>query len=213
MRTTWDLGSARGRRAFIIDLCRRRQRPGTGSDLAALMEGGPRMEWPDLSQVLGGIPWAAIGAVATRHYMPERATQDLDVIVAAGDGDQAERRLREAGWERRGRLTIGGSTWRSSEGAALDLVECAEPWCEAAIAEAQTNRDQQGLPILPLPYLVLTKLAAGRLQDAADVSRMLGMAEEAERQRVRQVVTRHSPDDAEDVEALIELGRLETQRE
>ncbi|MBM3477568.1 MAG: hypothetical protein FJX75_30230, partial [Armatimonadetes bacterium] len=165
MTDTGDLTTARGRRACILDMCRRRQRPGTGSDAEALMEEGLRMEWPDLGEVFGPVPWAVIGAVATRHYMPERATQDLDVIVAAEHAGEAERRLREAGWEESGRLTIGGSVWRSPEGRVLDLVECAEPWCEAAIAEAQTNRDRQGLPIVPLAYLVLTKLRASRGRD------------------------------------------------
>ncbi len=212
MPHTWDLTTARGRRAMMIDMCRRRQRPGTGSDLDALMKGGPWMQWPDLSDVLGPIPWAVIGAVATRRYMPERVTRDLDVMISADDRHNAAARLRQAGWEETGRLTIGGTAWLSPEGVGLDLVESAEPWCREAIAEAQTTRDKQGLPVLPLPYLVLTKLSSGRVQDTADLSRMLGMADEAERDRVRETVARHVPQDSEDVDALIELGKLETGR-
>jgi hypothetical protein len=91
-------------------------------------------------------------------------------------------------------------------------VECAEPWCGVAIAEAQANRDKQGLPILPLPYLVLAKLRASRGRDVGDLTQMLGLADAAQRERVRAVVRRYSPEDVEDVEALIELGRLETGR-
>lgn len=29
----------------------------------------PRMQWPDLTQVLAGLRWAVTGAVATRLYM------------------------------------------------------------------------------------------------------------------------------------------------
>ncbi len=53
------------------------------------------------------------------------------------------------------------------------------------------------------------KLTAQRVQDWADVSRMLGWASAAELEAVRAVIARYSPDDAEDLEALIYLGRQE----
>ena len=43
--------------------------------------------WPDLRIVLQGIRWAVVGAVATRAYMPERMTRDLDILVHYRDGD------------------------------------------------------------------------------------------------------------------------------
>lgn len=67
------------------------------------------------------------------------------------------------------------------------------------------------LPVLGLPYLVLMKLTAMRSQDWADVSRMLGLATEADLEEVRDVVRRYSPEDVEDLEALIMLGRREVQ--
>jgi hypothetical protein len=53
------------------------------------------------------------------------------------------------------------------------------------------------------------KLAASRVQDAADLSRMLGLASEEDLARVRAVVARYAPDEADDVESLIYLGRVE----
>jgi len=169
------------------------------------------MSWPDLRTILGPVPWAVVGAVATRLYMPERATRDLDILVAAGDRAEAEARLARGGWTRSGALAIGGSLWTSPDGAELDLVALDAPWLRAALQEAATNRDDQGLPVLPLPYLVLLKLASARVQDTADVARMLGLADEAALGCVREVVRQHSPEDAEDLEALIELGKLETE--
>jgi hypothetical protein len=67
------------------------------------------------------------------------------------------------------------------------------------------------LPVLGLPYLVLIKLTAMRSQDWADVSRMLGLATEADLEEVRDVVRRYSPEDVEDLEALIMLGQREVQ--
>jgi hypothetical protein len=37
--------------------------------------------WPDLRPFLRGIDWVLIGGVATRAYMPERATRDMDILV------------------------------------------------------------------------------------------------------------------------------------
>ncbi len=44
-----------------------------------------------------------------------------------------------------------------------------------------------------------------------DLSRMLGLASDAELARVRQIVARYSPDDLADLESLIYLGRFEMQ--
>jgi hypothetical protein len=53
------------------------------------------------------------------------------------------------------------------------------------------------------------KLTAQRVQDWADVSRMLGWAADADLDAVRAVVARYSPEDLADLEALIFLGRQE----
>ncbi len=167
------------------------------------------MDFPDLREVFGSLPWAVVGAVAARVYMPERTTVDIDILVVAEDFDAAEQRLAAAGWERTGDLAIGGSAWRSREGPGLDLISCEAAWGRAALEQAEKNRDAAGLPICPLPYLVLLKLQASRTIDIADVSRMLGLADEATLARVRSVVAQYAREDVEDLEALIELGRLE----
>ena len=66
-----------------------------------------------------------------------------------------------------------------------------------------------GIPVIALPYLVLMKLYAGRSQDIADITRMLGGADEDALGEVRAAVARFMPDAGEDVESMIALGRLE----
>lgn len=78
-------------REQIIALAQRRQRPGSGSSLVALRERTARTRFPDLTPVLGPVPWAVVGAVATRLYMPERGTQKLDIVV----GQRRSRRYGE----------------------------------------------------------------------------------------------------------------------
>ncbi|MFL7808776.1 MAG: hypothetical protein AB8I80_09110 [Anaerolineae bacterium] len=164
-------------------------------------------QWPDLSSALGDIPWAVIGGVATRAYMPERATQDLDILIAQADAEAAHARLRSAGFEPLGSLSIGGTAWRTPTGVLMDLVESQEPWVDEALENLQT--DAQGLPVPSLPYLVLIKVHASRTQDLADVSRMLGLASEEQRQETRQLFAKWLPDAQEDLESLIALGELE----
>ncbi|HXG42801.1 MAG TPA: hypothetical protein VNL95_08770 [Dehalococcoidia bacterium] len=171
------------------------------------------MRWPDLADILKPLPWAVIGAVAARLYMPERSTRDLDVVVLAQDAPEARRRLRAAGYSYLGELTIGGSSWTSPDGVPVDLIEGRDPWWPQALAEAAANRDAQGLPVLPLPYLVLTKLLSGRVQDLADITRMLGQADEESLTRVRALIAQHVPDAMEDLESLIALGKLEREGE
>jgi hypothetical protein len=169
------------------------------------------MQVPDLAPILGPIPWAVVGAVATRLYMPERTTRDLDIAVRNEDVLEVRRRLAEAGFKYQRELSIGGSSWLSPEGIQVDVLELAEPWLAQALLEAQRNRDAQGLPVLPLPYLVLMKFQAGRVQDLADATRMLGQAEEEVLGAVRRLFAHYSPADLEDLESLIMLGRMEIQ--
>lgn len=53
------------------------------------------------------------------------------------------------------------------------------------------------------------RLQASRAQDIADISRMLGSADDVSLGNVRETVQKYRPQDMEDLESLIELGRLE----
>ena len=197
-------------RQLFIRLAQKRQKPGSGSSAAFLRERTARLIFPDVSGVLS-VPWATVGAAATRLYMPERMTQDFDILVTEADVGTARKELQNAGFTYTGELTIGGSSWLAPQnGFPLDVLEGREVWCESAIKEAQTNRDGQNLPILPLPYLVLMKFAASRSQDIGDLTRMLGQAAPADLDRVRQIFARYAAEgDREDLESLILLGQLE----
>lgn len=199
---------AREVRRTLIDVSRRRQKPGSGSNLA-LTDWSDMTPWPDLSTVLRGLRWAIAGAVATRQYMPERSTRDLDVVVLTDDTEVAGTRLAEEGFTRLGALSIGGSAWRIPGGQELDLIAVGgSRWVEA-LSLAAENADPGGSPVLTLPHLVLMKLEAGRLQAVADVSRMLGFADEQGLAAVRAVIARYAPAMQEDLESLIELGKIE----
>jgi hypothetical protein len=60
-----------------------------------------------------------------------------------------------------------------------------------------------------LAYLVLIRFESGRVQDLTDVTRMLGQAGLGMLEAVRQVFAEHLPDEMEDLESLIVLGKME----
>jgi hypothetical protein len=197
------------RRRILIDICRRRIRPGTGSSLEFLRRRTAMNPWPDLRPVLEGVPWVVIGAVATRAYMPERATGALDILVRREDGDKVRKRLEVAGYTFVTHLSVvPGFLFHSPEGVEVDMMLGNDPWLDEALAHPR--QDPAGFPVLDLPYLVLMKLIASRLQDVADLSRMLGLASDEELASVRAVVARHAPTELDDLESLIYLGRFET---
>ena len=170
------------------------------------------MQWPDLTDILSPIHWAVVGAAATRLYMPERATQDFDIAIAVQEAERVRRKLADAGYLQTGKLSIGGSRWRTPDGLQIDVIEGHEEWWPQALAGAQSNRDEQGLPILPFSYLILMKFNASRTIDLGDIARMLGLADEDQLQQVRALFRHYAPTDLGDLESLIRLGRLETGR-
>ncbi len=198
------------RRAVLIEMARRRQRPGSGSGPEFLRERTARMQFPDLRPVLAPVGWAVIGAAATRLYMPERVTDDLDILVRAEDAGTVRQLLTEAGFSPLGALSIGGNRWTAPDGFPVDVIECREAWRDQALSEAASNRDPHGSPVLTLPYLVLLKLGAGRVQDLADATRMLGLADSETLEAVRTAFRRWRPEECDDLESLITLGQLET---
>lgn len=196
------------RRQLFLDIARRRVRPGTGSAWSFLEQRMATRHWPDLTSILSDISWAVAGGVATRAYMPERATQDLDILIAHADAGAVHARLRSAGLTHLQNLSIGGTVWRTPDGILLDVIESSEPWVGEALRLPQS--DPQGLPVLSLPYLALMKVQSSRTQDLADVARMLGLASQAHRQATRKVFVRWQPDALQDLESLIALGELES---
>jgi hypothetical protein len=197
----------RQKRRFMIEMVLRRVKPGTGSGVEFMRRRTAMNPWPDLRPILKGIDWAIIGGVATRAYMPERMTKDLDIIVHKNDGEAVVKKLEGARYQLVSQLAIPGYLLRSPEGIEVDVVLGDQPWLKNALA--QPANDPAGYPVLELPYLILLKLTAQRAQDWADVSRILGWASDAELDAVRAAIARYTPEDSEDLESLIFIGKKE----
>ncbi len=163
--------------------------------------------WPNLHPILEGIHWAVAGGVATRAYMPERMTQDLDIVIRRQDCGEVWGRFRDAGYTVAEALDAPYFVARTADGVEIDVICAAFPWLEEALAAPR--QDPAGFPVLDLPYLILMKLLANRGVDLGDMTRMLGLAGEADLARVRAAISTFSPEDAEDLETLILLGKRE----
>jgi len=194
-------------RRLIINMALARAQPGAGSSPSFMHRRTAMQHFPDLRDVLQGIDWLAVGAVAARAYMPERATQDLDILVRAAEADRVAARLEAAGYVHTAELGIPGAAFARTGEPEVDVLFGDQPWLEEALA--RPGSDPAGLPVLALPYLILMKLTAGRARDIADVATMLGWADETALEAVRDVIDRYSPADAPDLESLIYLGKRE----
>ena len=192
-------------RRLLVEMARRRVRPGSGSSRQFLLRRTAMQQWPDLRSILADIPWVIVGGVATRAYMPERATQALDILVREQDGEQVRQQLERAGYQFQTHLGIAGYLLCTPDQVEIDVLLGHEAWVEEALAKPEV--DPAGYPVSALPYLVLMKMAASRGQDIGDLSIMLGLADNESLSRVRQTVARYAPADSDDLESLIFIGR------
>lgn len=197
----------------------RRRAPGSGSALWELLDARDPSrsgELIRLAAAFGGVECALIGAVACNQYMPARQTADVDVVIRERDAGAATRALLRAGWAvaevLQMRAPFRGQAWRAPDIGSVDVVVIPGPLGDALVDTAQRNC-ADGVPTATLPYLVVLKQFAGRAQDAADISRMLGHQDTATTEALVQVASRFlHGDDIDDIRQLIELGRREFQR-
>lgn len=192
----------------------RRQRAGTGSNFPFLMTLPLRRIVSESLDAILGVPYAVIGGVATRLYVPERMTLDIDVLVRLDDLARAAARLHERGAKAIGtlafpdsRLGLGGETWQVAGMPPLDVIAAPGAWVDDALANVRV--DETGLRIAPRATLVALKLDASRGIDQGDLTRLLGTANETEIAAVRALVAQLLPEDLEDLESYVALGRLE----
>jgi len=195
------------RRKQFISLVMKRVQPGTGSGLDFLNKRTWSYPVTDIKAIIIQTQFVVVGGIATRLYMPERMTLDLDILVIAQDAKSLYSELEKGGSRKIGELAIPGSQWELPDRTSLDVLESNADWVREAIATP--NIAPNGLPIIALPYLVLMKLRSARTQDLSDVSRMMGGANPDEIANVKQEIGQYLPGALEDLDSLIILGQLE----
>jgi hypothetical protein len=192
-------------RTKFIEITKRRIKPGSGSNVAFLTNRTWTSVVTNLSDLIT-VPYVIVDGVATRLYMPERMTLDLDILIHT---DRAAELYQDLATKAVliGELSIGGTSWELPDKTVLDILTDDRPWVNKALEQPKISPD--GQPVIDLPYLTLMKLAASRMTDISDISRMLGQASESDLDRVRNVIATYDRESLEDLESLIQLGKLE----
>lgn len=191
----------------ILAMALRRKARGTGSSDTFLNTRTAVQSLPNLHQLFAGFPWLLVGGFATRAYMPERMTLDVDVLISAADATAVRDALLAAGYQITGHRSIGGFTAAHPTSMPIDVLTSTAPWLDQALRQPYT--DAAGFPVLARPYLMLMKLQKGRSRDYDDVQRMLRDTPLVERQSTRDVIKRYASDLVEDLDSLIQLANLE----
>jgi hypothetical protein len=190
----------------FIQITLRRVKPGSGSTREFLKTRTWSKQVTDLRSIIN-VPYVIIGGVATRLYMPERMTDDLDILIHEDRAEQAYLDLTKWEAKRIGDLSIGGTSWELPDKTILDIITSDRPWVTTALLYPRLGVD--GQPVISLPYLVLMKLEASRTTDISDISRMLGQASDVDLEEVKKIVERYDPNSLEDLESLVQLGKIE----
>lgn len=172
----------------------------------------PEGRWTG-ERVLEDIPFAVVGGVATRTYMPERTTAGIDFLVEPENFERAIEQLVGTGHVPKPqarkfidtRLGLFGQRFVLAR--PVDVLSSDQAWVHQAMTSVRMENET--LPIVDLPFLVALKLDASRSVDQGDLSRMLGFASHEDLNRVRVVVRRLLPMDADDLEQYIMLGKHE----
>jgi hypothetical protein len=193
-------------RQKFIAISLRRVKPGSGSTNEFLATRTWRKKVTDLRELIN-TPYVIVGGVATRLYMPERMTDDLDILIHSSQVEEAYANLSAQKVRLIGDLSIGGTSWELPGEVVLDIISSDQPWVKMALLHPRISPDNQ--PVIDLPYLVLMKMEASRTTDLSDISRMLGQASDRELDEVREVIKMYDANSLEDLESLIQLGKLE----
>jgi len=194
-------------RRIIIDMVLRNGKSGTGSAHEFMHRRTAMNPWPDLRPILKDVEWAIVGGVATRAYMPERMTKDLDILVHEKDGEAVIKSLEGAGYRIASKLAIPGYLMLSPDRTEVDVIFGNYRWLKKALSDL--GKDPAGYPVLKLPYLVMMKMNAQRVRDIGDLGTMLGWASDSDLDEVRAVIREFAPEDLDDLESLIFIGKKE----
>ena len=195
------------RRKWIISMVNKRVKPGCGSSIELLKSRTWTQSTPDLNKFIRQTPYVITGGIATKLYMAEVNSPNLDIFVLSDDAELINQELQNASAYYLQDLDYGGTLWVLPDDTLLSVIHLKEPWGKDAVHNP--NYSPHGLPVIKLPYLVLTKLQLSRFKDLADLSRMLGGAKNSELDEIRKTVKLYYAEALDDLEQILWAGRLE----
>jgi len=166
MNSSYSQNIANHRKLFI-ELAKKRVKPGSGSSIDFLKSRTWNYPTVNIHHFIKLTPFVLIGGVATRMYMAERKSTGIDILISFKNIDRIEDELKLVKANKLNNLSYGGSRWQLEDKNYLNVVALNRTWVKEAIQNPNYNPDK--LPIISLPYLVLSKLISHRSQDLADI--------------------------------------------
>ena len=148
---------------------------------------------------LGISKYAVIGGNAAILYGARRTTVDIDIIAAKSTVDALATGYKSSP------MTVGGSTI-TVKGFVVDLLHWHDPdWLGELLSEAVVH---DGVRVATPQWLVVLKLMASRDIDVGDIIAVTREMTPAQVDRTRELIGRLLPNDAQDFENLLALGKL-----
>jgi hypothetical protein len=151
------------------------------------------------------IDFLLVGGHATSLYMPKRHTKDIDLLIKESDAKQAYQDLILNGAVYVSDLSIGGSSYILN-GEEIDIILYKDSIFNRMLS---TSKECSGIKVISLEYLIFMKLQAGRVQDLADITKMLAHASTKDINKVSNLIKKQAPSEIEDLLSLIELSKYE----
>lgn len=145
-----------------------------------------------------------------RKYVPERETYSIDILTHSSTQAACHSVLLDH--------AVGHDTYAGTHHfyilekgcLPVSVISIDEPWVIPALCAAQSNFDEHSLePVLPFPYLVLSKLSYGKRQDFMDVARLLARASQQEAHDTTKLVQTWLPNEVSTIQLLHEVGTQE----
>jgi hypothetical protein len=151
------------------------------------------------------IDFLLVGGHATSLYMPKRHTKDIDLLIRRSDAKQAYKDLILNGAAYVSDLSIGGSSYILN-GEEIDIILYEDSIFNKMLS---TSKECSGIKVISLEYLIFMKLQAGRVQDLADITKMLAHASTKDINKVSNLINKVLPNEIEDFMSLVELSKYE----
>jgi hypothetical protein len=133
----------------------------------------------------GSIPYAICGGMAMAAYGHARATQDIDVLIAASSVNAALALISRLGYEVSARLTVGKGQVRmiraikavGTDHLVVDILEASDADEETWTKRLRIETEFGPVWFVSKGELIEMKRRSGWLQDLADIERLEGNPE------------------------------------
>ena len=139
----------------LLRLALRRAARGTGSQRWFFEQRTAIQPLPPLQHVLNPISWVLVGGLALRAYIPERMTQDVDILVHERDTEAVQTAFTTAGYEVVEQFSIDNFRVQTNYTAtpSIHVLARIDRWLDEALSTP--TYDIAKYPVLARAYLIL----------------------------------------------------------